>query len=420
MKFIHAADIHLDSPLIGLQKYDGAPVEEIRVASRRAFQNLVELAVSEKAYFILIAGDLYDGDWKDYNTGLFLSSQMSRLREEGIKVFIIAGNHDAASQITKHLRMPDNVKNLSVKSTETVILDELGVAIHGRGYYARAIIEDLVAGYPQALPHYLNIGLLHTSLDGREGHEPYAPTTIQSLLSKGYDYWALGHVHKREVVCKEPWVIFPGNIQGRHVREVGPKGCTLVSIDDGHIACTEHRDLDVMRWIVIFMDARQMSSVEDLREQVSDNLTRAIMENHGIPLAMRLEITGPSKVHRELLADPDHWKNEIRAVATDVSGGTIWIEKIRVNTSDMLDFDSIAAKSDAIGELMKSMDDLSNNDSLLQAAVETLKDLNQRLPHELKTGDDALNLEDPAIIKNSVERVRQYVMSRILSKGTEL
>ncbi len=110
IKFIHTADIHLDSPLRGLEYYEGAPVDSIRGATRQAFKNLVELAISEKVDFVLIAGDLYDGDWKDYNTGLFFASQMTNLREAGIRVFIVSGNHDAASQISRQLRMPENVK----------------------------------------------------------------------------------------------------------------------------------------------------------------------------------------------------------------------------------------------------------------------------------------------------------------------
>src|SRR5918996_1910432 len=108
-KFIHAADIHLDSPLRGLEQYDGAPVEQIRGATRQALANLVELALAERVAFVLLAGDLYDGEWKDYNTGLFFAAQMTRLREAGIRAFLIAGNHDAASQLTRYLRLPDNV-----------------------------------------------------------------------------------------------------------------------------------------------------------------------------------------------------------------------------------------------------------------------------------------------------------------------
>ena len=130
MKFVHAADIHLDSPLRGLERYPDAPVEEARNATRQAFENLVELAIGEDVAFVLLAGDLYDGDWRDYNTGLFFVGQMNRLRRAGIQVHLVSGNHDAASQITKHLRLPDNVVHYDHRRPETYVRGDLGVAIH--------------------------------------------------------------------------------------------------------------------------------------------------------------------------------------------------------------------------------------------------------------------------------------------------
>lgn len=419
MKFIHAADIHLDSPLIGLQFYEGAPVEEIRGATRRALENLVELAASEKVDFVLLAGDLYDGDWKDYNTGLFLSNQMTRLREEGIRVFIISGNHDAASQITKHLRMPDNVKAFSVRHPETVKIEKLDLAIHGQGYASRAVTDDLAAGYPIALPHHFNIGFLHSSLDGREGHESYAPTNLSSLLSKGYDYWALGHVHAREIVSEEPWIVFPGNLQGRHIRETGPKGCMLVEEQDGRVVRVAHRELDVMRWAVAVVDAGRAVRGDDVIAAASKSLKNTMKENKELPLAVRVEIMGATKAHRELLSNPDRWKNELRAAATDISGGTVWLEKIRFATREAT-ITTLGVKSEALVELMRTVDGLSTNADLVRAAVEALGDLNEKLPHELKSGDEAIRLDDAETVKRTAEEVRQVLMERILAGGVEL
>jgi len=419
MKFIHAADIHLDSPLVGLQFYEGAPVEEIRGATRRALENLVDLAAAEKVDFVLLAGDLYDGDWKDYNTGLFLCNQMARLREEGIRVFIISGNHDAASQITRHLRMPDNVTSLSVRHPETVKIEKLGLAVHGQGYASRAVTDDLAGGYPLALPHHFNIGLLHTGLDGREGHEPYAPTSVGSLLTKGYDYWALGHVHAREIVREEPWIVFPGNIQGRHIRETGPKGCMLVEEQDGRVIRVEHRELDVMRWAVAVVDAGRAARGDDVIDTASRSLKNTMKENKELPLAVRVEIMGATKAHRELLANPERWKSELRAVATDISGGTVWLEKIRFATREATNT-TLDAKSEALVELMSAVDGLSMNADLVRAAVEALGDLNEKLPHELKSGDEAIRLDDPETVKRTAEGVRQVLMERILAGGVEL
>jgi len=133
-KFIHAADIHLDSPLRGLSRYESAPAQSIRNACRRAFENLVEFAIEEKVAFVLLAGDLYDGDWKDYSTGIFLSQQMGRLDQHNISVFAVAGNHDAANRMTKALDSPTNMKILSTRKVETIKLDDLAVAIHGRSF----------------------------------------------------------------------------------------------------------------------------------------------------------------------------------------------------------------------------------------------------------------------------------------------
>lgn len=418
MKFIHAADVHLDSPLVGLPLYEGAPVEEVRGATRRAFENLVELATAERVDFVLLAGDLYDGDWKDYNTGLFLSRQMGRLRDEGIQVFVIAGNHDAASQITRHLRMPDNVKIFSVRSPETIVIEGLDIAIHGQGYASRVVTDDLAAGYPAALPQHFNIGLLHTSLDGREGHEPYAPTSINGLLSKGYDYWALGHVHKQEMVNENPWVVFPGNTQGRHIRETGPKGCMLVEVRDGRVIRIGRRELDVMRWAVAIVDAGSASSGDGVIDAASRHLKKIIKDNKGFSLAVRLEIVGATKAHRELRSNPERWKNELRAVATDISDGGMWLEKIRFSTLEEKT-GAPGSASVALLELMNAVSELSTDADLVRAAIEELRDLREKLPHELRDGEEAVLLEDPETFKRAAEGVRQFLIERILSKGVE-
>ncbi|MCL4216761.1 MAG: DNA repair exonuclease, partial [Candidatus Hydrogenedentes bacterium] len=155
-KFIHAADIHLDSPLKGLERYEGAPVESIRGAARTAFRNLIDLAIQESVDFVLIAGDLYDGNWKDYSTGLFFGNSMGRLRQAGIPVFMIRGNHDAQSVITRSLSLPDNVHVFSESAPETKQVEGLGVAIHGQSFATQAVDADLAAAYPEAVPGAFN------------------------------------------------------------------------------------------------------------------------------------------------------------------------------------------------------------------------------------------------------------------------
>jgi DNA repair protein SbcD/Mre11 len=417
LKFIHTADIHLDSPLLGLQQYPGAPVEQIRGATRQALLALVELALAEEVAFILIAGDLYDGDWKDYNTGLFFAAQMTRLREAGVKVFIVDGNHDAASHMTKPLRLPDNVKRLASKNPESIELDELGVVVHGQSFSIKAVSENLSAGFPQAIPGIFNIGLLHTSANGRPGHEPYAPCTLDGLLSKGYDYWALGHVHQREVLHREPWVLFAGNIQGRHVRETGPKGCTLVTVDDGKVVTLEHQDLDVLRWSVCEVDASGAENAQEALNLVLKRLEKEINLSAGRPLAVRLRLIGPCRAHTELAMNPDRWVNEIRAMATDLSGEEIWMEKILFETRTEANLEEMLARQDVLGSLLRGIQDLSLNDRLLEDLQAEFGDLNRKIPAELKVNEGLFRLDDHETYLRILEDVKQLLLARLLNRG---
>ena len=239
--FVHAADIHLDSPLRGLERYESAPAEKMRLATREAFENLVQYCVTEKVDFLLLAGDLYDGDWRDYNTGHFFLRQMGLLRDAGIPVFIVWGNHDAENAMTKKLSPLENMHVFPSKKAETKRLEELNVSIHGQSYGKKDVSDDLSESYPSPDAGCFNIGLLHTSADGRSPeHARYAPCSIEALTDKGYGYWALGHVHKRDVLRADPHIVFPGNLQGRFFRETGPKGATVVRVSNGRVTLEEH------------------------------------------------------------------------------------------------------------------------------------------------------------------------------------
>ncbi|HFE38657.1 MAG TPA: DNA repair exonuclease [Gammaproteobacteria bacterium] len=415
MKFLHAADIHLDSALHGLERYDGAPVEEIRGATRRALDNLVQLAIEEAVAFVVLAGDLYDGDWRDYNTGLYFVAQMGRLREAGIRVFVVAGNHDAASQITRHLRLPDNVTMFSTDHPESVVLDDLGVAIHGQGFASRSVTEDLSLAYPQAAPHLFNIGLLHTCLDGKPGHEPYAPCSLDGLRSKGYQYWALGHIHKREVVCRAPWVVFPGNIQGRHIRETGAKGCTLVIVDSNEIREVVHCDLDVLRWLRCEVDVTDCDTTDDVWEKVREAFLHALEAAAGKLLVVRLILRGVSAIHSCLKADLFHWVQEYRALATDIGGARLWLEKVSLMTRPSVSTDICLARDDALSGLLRGINEREVDEAALMSLAHEVASLRQKLPAELLGGEDGYDPADPEQLKIVLEDVKELLVNRLLS-----
>ncbi len=414
--FIHAADIHIDSPLYKLDHYEGAPVEELRQASRRAFENLVDFAVSQGVDFVLIAGDLYDGDWKDYNTGLFFVLQMSKLREADIPVYIVAGNHDAASKITKTLRLPEGIEMLPARKAVTLRLDKIDVAIHGQSFASPAVRENLSAKYPQPIPGYFNIGLLHTCVTGREGHEPYAPCKIEDLSLKGYDYWALGHAHQQEILLDNPLIVFPGNIQGRHIRETGPKGCMLVSVNDSGQAELEFKALDVIRWTKIKVNVFDAENGYDVVDTIATQLEERMRNNQEMPLVARIEILGISKAHNELTSNFEHWANEIRSTAIDISGGRIWIEKIKVRTTSLMEKEPILSDGGPVEEIIQCINEFASDPELLKDLGTSLSNLAGKLPRELKEGPEGITLTNHEWLTEILEQVRPMLLSRLLIK----
>ncbi|MCY0875687.1 MAG: DNA repair exonuclease [Firmicutes bacterium] len=365
-RFVHCADLHLDSPLRGLAAKDGAPIEAIRGATRKALENLVRLCITEKVAFLVIAGDIYDGDWEDYSTGLFFYSQMVRLREHGIAVFLIRGNHDAASQITRRLSLPDNVVEFPVDRPETAYVEACKVAIHGQGFASRAVTEDLSQRYPQPVPGYFNIGLLHTCAEGREGHEAYAPCSVANLIAKGYDYWALGHIHKREILAERPWIVFPGNLQGRHIRETGSKGCTVVTVD-GREVSLEHRALDVLRWCPCDVDVEGVETTEDALSRIEAELWMLADEHAGYPLAVRVTLTGETILHETFMGDPEQLDSEVRALTLLVAGDRMWLEKVQISTFAPLSHTESQLPEDAMSRLLLALRELTDDESFLQS-----------------------------------------------------
>jgi DNA repair exonuclease SbcCD nuclease subunit len=327
MKFLHAADIHLDSPLAGLLARHDLPNAVIHQCTRRAFAAMIDLAIEEDVAFVIIAGDLYDGDWKDFSTGLFFAEQMRQL---GRPCFLLRGNHDARSLITRNLRLPDNVREFSSRTCETFELTDIGVALHGHSFPNRAVPEDLSASYRDRVEGLVNIGVLHTSADDPGEHETYAPCSIASLSLKNYDYWALGHIHARRVLSERPWIVFPGNIQGRHPKEIGAKGCTLVTVEDGAVATVEHRAVDVLRWTILEVDA-DGADMASLTGRIEASVRAAIEAADGRPVLARLVLTGLSDLHGTLLGDTNQLAAECRNAAIE-AGGALCVESIRVHT----------------------------------------------------------------------------------------
>ena len=418
-RFLHTADIHLDSPLKGLASQDGNVAERVRTATREAFGQLVSLTIEEQVEFLIIAGDLYDGDWRDYKTGLFFAKQMGRLNASNVPVYLLYGNHDAESQITRRLELPDNVYVFRTRKPETFVLKDLNVALHGQSFRQRDVTENLVPDYPAAVSGAFNIGVLHTGLGGMGGHANYAPCSLDDLTNKGYDYWALGHVHQAEVLHELPHIVFPGNLQGRHVRETGAKGAHLATVEDSEIVDLKAVPCDVVRWVVLSVPLNDVANLGDVIDSVREALEAAVANQaDGRLLACRIRLEGRTEIHAQLIASEDQVLAEARASALGLGDEIAWVEKVVIATEATLDPDILAHREDAIGALQQMLQAAPSNEALLAEIGNDISALVRCLPHEIRS-----DIEDH-ILKSAVEgeygalisEVAPYLFARLIAR----
>jgi len=373
--FIHAADLHIDSPLAGLGLKDRAVAERFAHAGRRAVEALVREAIDSRAAFLIIAGDVFDGDWRDVSTGLFFVRVIGDLHRAGIPTVIVKGNHDFESGMSRALPYPDSVRIFSSRKAETFALDAHRVALHGRSFPTRLVLDNFVDSYPPRRDGWLNIGVLHTSLDGTRGHDGYAPCSVDDLRRFGYDYWALGHVHSAEIVSRDPWVVYPGNLQGRSIRETGPKGAMRVTVEDGRIIAVEPLVFDGARWAHEAIDVSGLGQESDIIDRIGAALGELHGNSEGRPLAVRLTLSGATPLHNHLVARRDVLLDEARAIGFRIAADC-WVEQVKLATAvpprvaaplsmaDSLDVDDLltGAADDpefaaALADLMKTVAD---------------------------------------------------------------
>jgi exonuclease SbcD len=403
-RFIHTGDVHLDSPLKGLAGQQSAAAERIRTATRTAFSNVIDAAIEDEVDFVIIAGDLYDGDWRDYQTGLFFVREMGRLAKARIPAFVLYGNHDAENQITKRLTLPDNVRVFSTRKPETIRLDGCALALHGQSFRQRAVTENLVPAYPQPVDGCFNIGVLHTGLGGIDGHANYAPCTLDDLVNKGYDYWALAHVHNGGVLHVHPHVVFCGNLQGRHVRESGAKSATLVSVQDDVVRDVSTIETDVVRWTRLAVDVEGAAHCNDVIDRMRAAMEENVAKNSGRLLACRIVLTGRTALHDEISCSHERLIAEARAAALALGDEAAWVERLVIGTTGAADASVPAI--DALGELQAIVAEAPRDADLCAQLDADIGELVRKLPHEIK-----IELED-GILKAAADRDHQQLISR--------
>jgi DNA repair protein SbcD/Mre11 len=383
-RFVHAADIHLDSPLRSLALRDPGLSDLIGNATRRAFIRIIDLCLDEQVDALLLAGDLYDGHQTSMKTARFLAEQIRRLHEAGIRAFIIRGNHDALSRITKELTFPDSVTVFGGRA-EVMEIDrpkgDIPVAIHGLSFAQPHAPEALIGKYKPAVEGAINIGILHTSLAGAPGHDLYAPCSLADLAATGFNYWALGHIHKRSVVEGRCTIVMPGMPQGRDINEAGAKSVTLVTIADDRSIRVEERITSVAQFERVCVDVTNIDNWPVLVREAGRSVELA---RHGVTseqLVVRLRLTGATPLAWRIRRDLDLLKTELDDGASVL--GACWIEKLEIDchVPSMVP----GSPGNPLTELHRLIDEEVVRSDAFQAEVTAIaEELRAQLPQECR------------------------------------
>jgi exonuclease SbcD len=415
-RFVHAADIHLDSPLRSLALRDPALAELIGNATRRAFVAVVDLCLEQQVDALLLAGDLHDGDQTSMKTARFLAEQMRRLDEAGIQVFVIRGNHDALSKITKELTFPDSVKLFGPRAEFVVPERKNGnapVVIHGLSFAKSQAPESLLPQYAAPAEGAVNIGLMHTSLDGAAGHDPYAPCNVGDLKAAGFRYWALGHVHKRAVVEGGCTIVMPGMPQGRDINEAGPKSVTLVTVmDDGAIRIEEH----VTSLAQFERVEADIAGIEDWRDML-DMAAKALGAARGRTvskyLVARLHLTGATPLAWRMLRDADLLTEELKERAA--LAGDCWIERVEIDCTAP-DVGGGAADNPVLELRRLIAEEVVGSDAYQAEVMRIAEELRGQLPVECRTLLGADEEAFKAAVAGLVREGSDDVLARLYAK----
>ncbi|PBB29607.1 DNA repair exonuclease [Mesorhizobium sp. WSM3882] len=392
-RFVHTADIHLDSPLRSLALRNPELAELVGDASRQAFIAVVDLCLAEQVDALVIAGDLYDGDQTSMKTARFLASQMTRLHQAGVRVYMIRGNHDAMSRITKQLVLPDTVTIFGGRCQSVVQPGSaIDVVFHGLSFASPKAPESLLPKYARPQEGAANIGIMHTSLAGSPGHDVYAPCSVADLHGHGFDYWALGHIHVRQVYSGASTLVMPGIPQGRDINEAGEKSVTLVTIRDDRSVEIEERLTSVAQFERVGVDLTGTAEWSEAVIRIRAGLEQARKQARSRYLVTRLGLVGTSALSWSLMRDRDLAIAEAEQAAEQV--GDTWVEKLELDLSAPAagDWGTVA---DPTLELAQSMRANANSEAFRSEAREFVLKTIADLPPDARgfAGKDEAGLE---------------------------
>lgn len=407
LRFLHAADLHLDTPFEGISRANRELAERLRDASLAAFDNLVDCALARQVCFVVLAGDIYDGEERGVRAQLRFRRGLERLSEAGIPSFVVHGNHDpvAAGWSAVRGEWPDRVTvfgHTDVGSVDVEVAGEMVATVHGISYATREEPANLALRFRAGAGNGFQVGILHCNAGSNGDHAPYAPCTLDDLLAAGMDYWALGHIHARQTLRRgQPWVVYPGNTQGRSFKpsECGAKGAYLVEFDGREVAGLEFVPLDSVRFEHVVLDVTGIDDLPGLEQRLVEEAATVAGEAGDRAVVVEATLEGTGVVHGDL-ARAGAVDELLHVLRDQFEGGAgeVWWDRIQDRTRPVLDIETIRSRGDFSGELLALAGELEVD----PVRVEQL--LASRMPATLVPELSRLgipNLSDPELVRRA-------------------
>jgi len=354
--FIHCGDLHLDSPFKGLSAEDPQVARRLGSATFEAFDRLVDLCVRRRADFLLVAGDVFDAADRSVRAQLKFRDGLERLSRGGIRSFLVHGNHDPLEGWSESVQWPPGVTVFGTEEPTTAVVALDGadaIAVTGMSYLRSRETRNLARRYRASNPHLFQIALLHANCGGNPAHEAYAPTRLEELVASGFDYWALGHIHEKAILCRDPYVVYPGNTQGRSIRELGERGCFLVEVDGDRRLKIQFEPLDVVRWHSCEVSINGLTTIDQLDRLISGCIDEVREASGGRASICRIEVNGRGDLSKDLRKEGTLGDLLGRAREAGSEKPFVWVQELTSDCTPEIDLRRRSEIEDFLGRVLQ-------------------------------------------------------------------
>lgn len=408
VRFVHAADLHLDAPFGGVDAQDTRVRDALAASTYRALDALVAACIERDVDFLVIAGDVYNQAERRVRSQLAFAKAAAALENAGIPVFVAHGNHDPSSGWSAGIAMPGNVRVFADDRVERVEVERDGevlCALYGRSYRRSAETANLAREFKRSAGDTVAVGVLHTNVGGRSGYDDYAPCSLADLRSGGMDYWALGHIHKPEILSETPFAVYAGCPQGLDPTQSGPRGCYVVTIDVGAVSA-EFVPLAALQWHQAEADISAATRLDDVRDAIALAVD-ASLASVRVPVIVRLDLTGRSEAHASLQVS-----GALQALVEDAREEALgfepwaWIDRVRDRSRPAIDLDALRGAEDFTGDVVRLADDLLVDTTSAAALLDEIAD-----PLLERVGDPTLSPDAADVLT----RARDLALDRLLA-----